>query len=75
MFETKGRRNLEAYVDGQLYVVKKPVKFNSTFGVLIPKDWVDAVCNGKELTYFLLDIKDTFITIKPYFEELPEEVA
>lgn len=75
MFETKGRKNVVAYIDGGLYVVKKPQALGGTLAVLIPKEWVDAVSLGRTLRYFLLDIRQADIVVKPYFDELPEGVA
>ena len=74
MFETRGRKNLDAYVDGKLYVVKRPVKLSggSSFAVVLPKDWLDSVSIGREVKYFLLDVRDTQIIIKPHFESIPD---
>ena len=76
MFETRGRKNRDAYVDGKLYVVKKPLKIGATerasIAVVIPKDWIESVSLGKEIKYFLLDIRDTHIILKPHFDDIPE---
>jgi len=75
MFETKGRKNTEVYVDGGLYIAKRPVHFNKkTTAIIIPKDWIDSVSMGRELKWFLLDVRQTDIIVKPYFEDLPLEV-
>jgi hypothetical protein len=75
MFETRGRKSIEAYVDGGFYKIKKPYHLSeNTTAVLLPKDWIDTLetIKGKPIKYFLLDVKDTLITIKPYFDDIPE---
>ncbi len=75
MYETRGRKNVVTYVDGGLYTVKKPQKLAvNTTAIIIPKDWICTLeeINGKPVKYYLLDVKDTFITIKPYFDEIPD---
>ena len=72
MFETRGRKSKEAYVDGGYYVVKRPNVIGGSTFVGIPKDWIDAVSLDRPLLYFLLDLKDTQIIIRPHFEGIPE---
>lgn len=72
MFENRGRNNIQAYVGDKHYVVKKPVRLHNSVAVLLPKDWLDAVSMGRTIRYFLIDTNnDTFLVIKPHFEELP----
>ena len=71
MFETRGRQSREVYIEGSLYLAKKPIKFNKSMAILLPKDWIEAVGMGRPIKYFLLDVRDTFIQVKPYFDELP----
>lgn len=71
MFETRGRQSKEVYVDGNLYIAKKPIMHNTSVAVLLPKDWLSAVSNGRELKWLLLDVRDLYIQIKPYFDSLP----
>lgn len=75
MFETRGRKNLEAYVDGGYYIVKKPINFAGSLAVVLPKDWLESISLGRKITYFLLDPKDTQMTIKLFFGELPGEAS
>ena len=76
MFER--RKNMEAYVDGEYYTVKRPIYLGKTartagsVAVTLPKEWLDSIGYGKQLHYFLLDVKDTMVVVKPYFERIPE---
>ena len=77
MLETRGRKSTEVYVDGDMYVVKKPLKLRGSVALLLPKEWLDiaSAVAGKEVAdvrYFLLDVKDTLLTIRPYYESIPE---
>lgn len=73
-FETKGRKSQFAYVDGGYYLVKKPVVLKSSLAVLLPKDWLDEVSMGRVIKYFLLDVRQADIVLKPHYDELPLEV-
>ena len=72
MFETKGRKSSSVYVDGKLYMVKKPIrlKCNGATTLQLPREWMRLVELKQPVVYFLLDIADTKITIIPHFEEL-----
>jgi len=72
MLETRGRKSKEAYVDGEYYIVKKPVALGHGVAVIIPRDWLDVACMGRPLRYFLLNINSTAeIRLRPYFDNLP----
>lgn len=71
MFETRGRQSKEVYIEGQLYLAKKPIMHNTSVAVLLPKEWLSALSNGRELRYLLLDVRDLYIQVKPYFDKLP----
>lgn len=71
MFESRGRKSTEVYIDGGFYIAKKPLHISNSISLLLPKGWVDAVSMGRELTYLLLDVRDTQIVVKPYFDKLP----
>jgi hypothetical protein len=71
MFEQRGRKNVEAYVDGVYVMVKKPVHITKTAtAVILPKEWIDAVSGGREIKYLLLDVRDNQIIIKPHFDAI-----
>lgn len=72
MYETRGRKTIDAYVDGNLVMVKKPVKLGNGIAVILPKEWIDDVSAGKSIRYFLLDPRDNQIIIKPYFGDIPD---
>lgn len=75
MYETKGRKSIEAYVDGGFYIVKKPQRQKGgSVSLTLPKDWLSMLetIKGKPITYLLLDVKDNMLIVKPYFERIEE---
>lgn len=71
MFETRGRKNIVTYVDGEYVMVKKPLKIGkAAVAVTIPKEWIDSVSGDRVLRYILMDVRENQIILKPYFENI-----
>jgi hypothetical protein len=73
MFESRGRHNVMAYVDGNYVMVKKPLMSGNdkrNMVIVLPKEWVDQNSQNKAIKYLLLDVKDALITVKPYYEAI-----
>ena len=72
MYENKGRPSQEVYIDGKLYLAKKPLNLAGSVAVVLPKDWLEAVSMGRDIRYLLLDISSlSQIVVKPYYDVLP----
>ena len=68
----RGRKPRLEMVDGDLVIIKKPVRVRSSWAIFLPKEWIDLVSMEHDPTAFLLSYDSSQMTIKPYYEALVE---
>lgn len=72
MLGNKGRPNQEVYIDGNMYIAKKPLMLSGSVAVVVPKDWLEAAAMGREIRYILINTDSLAeLKLKLYYDKLP----
>ena len=66
-----GKKPVIAMVNGELSVIKKASKFDSSLAIFLPREWIMAleITNKRKVEKFALTYNCEVLTIRPYFGE------